>query len=662
MKRCVLLLFVVACGDDSSAPDAATDAGRDTDVADAAPPDAGTDDPAPPAPPAWTCPARWSAVEVAGSPTCMPPSAPTDCGDGETRWIDSAGCVEVAACPDGEFADVAATIYVRPGAFGDGSEDDPLGDFETALALAIEGDVIALAPGTYDGSFRIPNGVRVVGACPEATRLVWSTATPDRPVVLVNATQRGALENVTVGPAATVGILAAGDTELRGVVVEDVVGAGILVDDLGRLDAERIAVRDVGLRDGRGGQGVIVSGGQAEGSHWTVRRCVRAGVFVDEGATVSVDDLVSGAHTGVTSIRRSGVYVRNASFSGARIDLREATNTALEVEGGGATVRDLIVDDVTIMDPPGGMAVWLHDGGSLDIDGAFVRSGGWLISGERADQVTVRNATLRGETGGFLWGQNVGVSLIDTAATLERIAIDGADSGILVNGPFDFTLPPLDGDPPPDEPPVDPIAFNARDIRIGRIADGVRFGYGLRIDVPIVAEVERLEIESVRGILIDVGGSLTLADAVLRDPQPGRDQEGRESFGVGMTLNDEDASADLRRATIENMFDVGIEARGGSLTLEDVRITNTQERPCGDTTCPGAPGGTAVGAYFDAVLRATNLEVQTAALCGVQFAFGGEVDLTGGRIENATVGVCVQVEDYDVSRLTNGVVFDNNGT
>ena len=39
------------------------------------------------------------------------------------------------------------------------------------------------------------------------------------------------------------------------------------------------------------------------------------------------------------------------------------------------------------------------------------------------------------------------------------------------------------------------------------------------------------------------------------------------------------------------------------LALSDVTIRRARERPCAVDTCPEAPGGTGLGAYFDATVR-----------------------------------------------------------
>ena len=50
-----------------------------------------------------------------------------------------------------------------------------------------------------------------------------------------------------------------------------------------------------------------------------------------------------------------------------------------------------------------------------------------------------------------------------------------------------------------------------------------------------------------------------------------------------------------------------------------------------------------------------------SSLCGVHFVVGA-LDLSEGLIEQNPIGVCVDVPDYDLGRLSNGVRLRDNGT
>ena len=58
----------------------------------------------------------------------------------------------------------------------------------------------------------------------------------------------------------------------------------------------------------------------------------------------------------------------------------------------------------------------------------------------------------------------------------------------------------------------------------------------------------------------------------------------------------------------------------------------------------------------------SEFQIRDVPLCGVQIAEGGSVDLTRGEIRGASVGACVQVDGYDVSRLTDDVSYVDTDT
>ena len=53
--------------------------------------------------------------------------------------------------------------------------------------------------------------------------------------------------------------------------------------------------------------------------------------------------------------------------------------------------------------------------------------------------------------------------------------------------------------------------------------------------------------------------------------------------------------------------------------------------------------------------------VQRAALCGAQIAWNGELDLADGEVRESTIGACVQVPGYRLSRLNASVIYVDNG-
>ena len=84
-------------------------------------------------------------------------------------------------------------------------------------------------------------------------------------------------------------------------------------------------------------------------------------------------------------------------------------------------------------------------------------------------------------------------------------------------------------------------------------------------------------------------------------------------------------------------------------------------RACADTTCAGAEAGHGVASLEEAVLTMSSFIVERAALCGVFIGRDGQMDLHDGVIRDSPFGLCLEVEGYDVARLTDNVAFVNNG-
>ncbi len=139
------------------------------------------------------------------------------------------------------------------------------------------------------------------------------------------------------------------------------------------------------------------------------------------------------------------------------------------------------------------------------------------------------------------------------------------------------------------------------------------------------------------------GTSLRLEDVSVRDTAP---RASDLSFGRGLGVQD-GAMAQVSRALFERNRQVTIMVVGldASARLEDVVVTDTLVAECG--------AGCASGAGDFVVTR--------AALCGVQLAFGGELDLSNGGVRESAIGACVQVPGYRLSRLNASVIYVDNG-
>ena len=135
--------------------------------------------------------------------------------------------------------------------------------------------------------------------------------------------------------------------------------------------------------------------------------------------------------------------------------------------------------------------------------------------------------------------------------------------------------------------------------------------------------------------------------------------DGRSGRAVDVSLG---AEATFTRARIERNREIAIAAwePGTRITMTDVRVLDTLERTCATDACAGFGQGVSLGAYRGAEIAAESFEIAGSALAGIQIARDGAIDLTGGTVSGHPIAVNIQVPEYDVSRLTHGVVYRDN--
>ncbi|MCB9615512.1 MAG: DUF1565 domain-containing protein [Sandaracinus sp.] len=453
-----------------------------------------------------------------GARACDLPVTDTTCGAGRAHFVGGEGCEDVgAACPaEGErfAADLPAeTIFVAPDATGDGTRANPFGTLADAFSVVTSGDVVALAAGDHEAdALQLPNGVRLVGACAARTRVLGAVGAD---FAFGGGGGRSAtLENLTIRQAA-IAVGVAGEVTLRGVVIESIVGAGLAVTSTGRLRLEDVVVRDVEPAGTSGGMALLVDGGQVDGTRVILEDALRSALRV-MGGRATFDRLRAWARPFGGLSRGVGAWVTGGEVTLRHVDLRGATNTAVEVSGDGVVaLSDALANAIEEVDPPGVFALYAREGGRLTVDRAWVRGQGWLVHADDAT-VAVRDTILEGLPGGRLYAENVGVVSFSSPFELERVVVTGTNSGLLANGPFDFEIDPEA--PPP--PPADPIAFAIADLHLVDVGADVRFGYGVSLDVPFVGPIARVHGERIKGIALDSSGDVAFQD--LRSVRAGR--------------------------------------------------------------------------------------------------------------------------------------------
>jgi len=632
------LALALGCG---SSPDAA-DAGAPT--RDAAAP---FETPAPPAAPVFTpCPDGWAeAADADGVTLCEPPSA-APCAAGAVRFVGQASCAPIgAACPPGDWAavpDGAPPVYVRAGATGgDGSVVRPYGSIQDAIVRAPPGGAVLVARGTYDESIDLYGGVQVIGACAAETILAPTTGTRAVRAAETNA----ALRDVTIRPAAdATGVDVTGEATLSAVVIEGAADDGVFVHDGGALTADALVARDIRATGPQLGRGLTVTEGRVDLSRAIFERCPGGGLLVSIGATVDAS---------AVTVRASGEGLQN--------------RPQIIAQGAGSLLRlgDSLVEDAT------GSGVLVNEGGTAHLDQVVIRE----MRGDPARDVAGGGMLAR--TGGRLEARRVRVVDSDllgagagegSALTLEDVliariaAIDaGGDTlgfGVTYGGSDLVVRRVVVTDVELTGIQIEEATATFEDLRVARTGSHPSppfspMGFA-QADATTV--MRRVRIEDARGAgLYSLRSALTLEDALIADTPSlalGR-------FGRGLEVLE--GRATLSRVRIEGAREVAIHVLSGAeVELTDARVVDTRGRDCQETTCADAPGGLGLAAIGGA-LSAGRFTVEGARLCGAMVASDGELDLRDGEITEATVGTCVQVDGYDVGRLTEDVQYRDNG-
>lgn len=613
-------------------------------------PDAGGPfvEPAAPAPPVFApCPDGWSAAPSGeGFDVCEPPPD-VACPEGEVRFVDETSCGPIgAACPAGDWAEPPAgvtALYVRAGASGgDGSMAAPYGTIRDAIVRAPPGAAILLAKGTYAEAIDVFGGLRVIGACAAETFLA-----PETGGAVVRVAELGVVvEDVTLRPGAGLrGVEVTGELTLRAVRVEGATDDAVFVFEGGALEASRLVVRDARASMPLFGRGLTVTDGAATVAQALFDGCPGSGVLVSRGGRVSARAI---------RVTQSGEGIQGRPLVIAQGEGGELTLAESLLEGGAGT------------------GVLVSEAGTLEVDQVVIRdlfvdpampSASAGIFARTAGRVEARRLRIeRTELLGAGLAEGSEGTFEDTyVARVGAAALDGQPvaMGILYSGPSLVVRRMAIRDIDRMGVQVERGTLVLEDVSIARTGDGPGTGY-----VPMgYAQLEgettlrRVRVEATRGAAIFAEATtVTLEDVAVVEP-PGL-ADGR--FGRGIELSR--GAATLTRVRVEGARELGVQAqRGATVEAAGLRVVDTRGRDCRDTTCPDTPGGLGI-VVVDAALTARDFTIDGARLCGVMVAGGeGALDLRGGAIRAATVGACVQVDGYDVARLTDGVEFRDNG-
>ncbi|MCC7541245.1 MAG: right-handed parallel beta-helix repeat-containing protein [Deltaproteobacteria bacterium] len=673
--------------------------------------------------PAMTpCPVGWREVGSGRERACAPypTEGPATCSAGEAHFPGEPGCTVVGeACGTGTWA--AAIPSDRPAVFvdddaapgGDGTRERPFRTIEEGVNASVAAGVIAIARGTYLESVRIPSGRTLWGACAAQTTIASGSASSTAGVI--TSLTDGELRDVTVGASARIGVLARSGARLvvRGVIVEGVDEFGVYVTGGAELDARDVVIRDVTTRaTGRLGRGLNV----AEGARATVSRALVEGahdvgimvagesslvltdsaivgvapapggsptawgIGVQEGSTLALERVlvgeargsgirVSASHATLTDLRVREVRVRDApGLVGRGLDLDRATTTATRVVvehadttgivvlGGSARLDDVVVRDVVHREGFGRFGSGIEAGDGASVTGArwrLARVGGTAVLADTAaslsaEDIEISESLARADGNG---GTGIAVAGGATLSSTRAVVETARDVGALASQPGSRLT-------------LEDFLIEATAVRAS--ADG---GEGIWV-LGASASLRRGLLSRNRsvGMLVSNEGEADVEDLVIRDSLP---RALDDDLGRGIEVVDR-ATLVLRRGRVERSRSLGVSILTGSVaTLEDLEILDTEAAACAETSCAETALGSALaataqlasGALETAPTSASlqRFRIVTAALCGVHVYDVAGIDLAGGVISGAAVGACVQSDGYDLARLSQDVLYLDNG-
>jgi len=659
-------LVLVGCGVDGGDPDATVSDASVDGGGDGGPEIPWLDRGVPPLELA-PCPSGWREVSSTEATTCdpYPEGGPGECAAGEAHFPGEPACRPLGdPCPAGEHAaDLpadATVIYVSASASpgGEGTLASPYATLsEVGWTSLGSGDVVALGKGTHEGTLPLRGGVRVIGACAAETIVTGVDAPVLAVVTVTSAGEPAEVRNLTIADAPQFGVqLDSGALTLEGVAIERARGIGVVVSGTGnRLEARSILIRDTQTDAGDLGRGLHVQeGGVLDASQLFVVGNADYGLaVVSAGTVVTLADSV----VRDTEARSDGMHGHGISAeAGARVD---ASRTLVESNVGAGVVSREADTQVSLAD------VVVRETRPRPFDeglgrGIVVVLGG-RVSGTRI--LVERNR----EAGISIQDAGSTVVLTDAVVrdTQPRAPDDSFGGGVSVQrgGRLEATRLFVARNHASGVSAWEATEVVLEDVAVhetsGRASDGA-FGSGVAIQDGRL-EARRLLIQGSRSVGLSAIGSesdATIADVVIRDTRP---QESDLSYGYGISAQ-VGARVVGERVLVEDVVELGaLASREASLELRDVVVANVARSANPDRGF--GHGVAAVGG----MVRLSEFRVQDLETCGLFLSGDGllsrsaSIDAASGTVQRAPIGACVQVDGYDLERISTDVVYRDNG-
>lgn len=436
-------------------------------------------------------------------------------------------------------------------------------------------------------------------------------------------------------------------------VLEDLRRNGALAVTDGSIgDIQDLVVRRSGSRTLVDNAGVYVTAAELTARRVWIDQHAGLAVVADESGSISMDDAVVSNSLAIGSLTVGG-YAHGCAFGGARgavlvlnrVVIRAYGNVAIDASEG---TRQLSATDVAISDGFAPIEFLPHQPRGIQADGSEVLLERVEIARAEGTAVLVHGGTLVARDvhvadlrpfGARASGWGIGAYEGATVDLLRTVVEGHWENGI--------TIEELDTSLRAEDIVVrDPSSLGPMS------ADGFGWGIaiGLRIGVGTTADVTRALFERNGNASLDVRSDpltplrATFRDLVVRDTQ---------NFGVGLVAVA--GTVDVQRALFERNASWGIAALGGDVEvrLDQVRISDTVDR---------FDGAFGLVAATSARVHGRDVDVARAATCGV-IVDGpfSQLDLETSTLRESPIGACIQAEEFDIARISNGVLFRDNG-
>ncbi len=206
----------------------------------------------------------------------------------------------------------------------------------------------------------------------------------------------------------------------------------------------------------------------------------------------------------------------------------------------------------------------------------------------------------------------------------------------------------------------DDASATMRDLDIADVGPGPTTGVGtIHAQLRSILRGERIRVRrgTSSGLVFFDGARGSIEDVIVEDTRG--DPDGK----LGRGISTENAALFARRVRVSGSREVGVSVYGprAVVRLEEVEVERTLERECAVGACADTPAGFGVGVAQGA-LTLDHFRVAGSALCGAFVADAGMLDLSHGEVRDNPVGVCMQIDGYELDRLRDDVSYVDNGT